>query len=409
MFAATSTAHAAVSVVLGSPDPQVPYYPGETIHLTVLVTSNGGETDMEVSGALAFPPGALTRTAASQNTLPPPPFVWPNPPNFWVVDGLPCFSSPSQCWLFHQRVAFPASVTANVTSFPIASVEFTIDPGLTGPQVVEFTWVTTAPDGVDFFGVTNAPGYTITIVTDPPVPDADADRVIDPEDNCPWVSNPYQEDADADGVGDACEGFGFGSYLIFPGEGPQQTDSPRYRWKQYPDAAMGYAPPLPEEGGLCEIFAGIGGDVFLSFSSSASSGYACCAYDVCRSTGCWEGIEVFQWGSYLNAPTTNSDGDIFFDLCDNCPQVDNEAQRDYDGDERGNYCDSRPDDAYQCGDVDLDQCDDCSSGQFDPAADQSICLPVPEPAATSGIVACLVTLTLLGRRRSRAKSAALAA
>jgi Tol biopolymer transport system component len=36
-------------------------------------------------------------------------------------------------------------------------------------------------------------------------PDADGDGVLDDADNCPAVANPEQTDADADGVGDACE------------------------------------------------------------------------------------------------------------------------------------------------------------------------------------------------------------
>ncbi len=38
-----------------------------------------------------------------------------------------------------------------------------------------------------------------------PIPDADADGVGDPCDNCPNAPNPPQTDSDADGVGDACE------------------------------------------------------------------------------------------------------------------------------------------------------------------------------------------------------------
>jgi hypothetical protein len=83
-----------------------------------------------------------------------------------------------------------------------------------------------------------------------------------------------------------------------------------------------------------------------------------------------------------NPGLADGDGDFVGDVCDNCPQTFNPGQADTDHDTLGNACDEDDDgdgvvdsedadplDPTVCRDVDLDGCDDCSSGTDDPLND----------------------------------------
>jgi hypothetical protein len=131
----------------------------------------------------------------------------------------------------------------------------------------------------------------------------------------------------------------------------------------------------------------------------AANGFECCAWQArCGTNGCVQnvcaptiectgaptdpdccrfntGVELFAWGSGQGAATPT----------------------DADGDGRVNTCDTFPANPNYCADTDHDQCDDCSSGTFNPANDHLNCMP--EPGALLGLSAGGALVAALARRR----------
>jgi hypothetical protein len=81
-----------------------------------------------------------------------------------------------------------------------SGVSITRSPDLTGGFVLH----TTAQAGVNF-----SPGKRVNLTTfggcPPELLDSDNDGIPDVNDNCDFVANPFQQDCDNDGIGDACE------------------------------------------------------------------------------------------------------------------------------------------------------------------------------------------------------------
>ena len=152
--------------------------------------------------------------------------------------------------------------------------------------------------------------------------DSDNDGFLDENDNCPFVSNPGQQDADADGVGDACDNCP-------NAENPNQLDS--------------------DNDGIGDLCDNCPNAYNPNQLDSDADGVA----DACDNCP-----------SIANPDQADADGDGVGDLCDNCPSIFNDTQTDTDGDGVGDECDNCPNNYNPTqidsdGDGIADACDNC--------------------------------------------------
>ncbi len=122
--------------------------------------------------------------------------------------------------------------------------------------------------------------------------DSDGDGIIDLYDNCPSVENPRQEDADRNGVGDACNDC---------------EDADADDWADVLDNCPGQYNPAQED---------YDADGVGDHCDDSDSDGVVDHLDNCREKG--------------NPEQANSDGDDLGDACDNCRHVNNPDQSDMD-------------------------------------------------------------------------------
>ena len=175
--------------------------------------------------------------------------------------------------------------------------------------------------------------------------DTDGDGVLDPDDNCPNDANPGQEDADGDGVGDACNDAddadgdewadGLDNCPIDANPGQEDTDGDGVGdacndandpdGDEYADA-LDNCPSVSNPGQEDTDGDGVG-DACNDADDGDGDEYAD-ALDNCPADA--------------NPGQEDIDGDGVGDVCDNCPSVFNPTQTDSDGDGVGDVCEAPP-------------------------------------------------------------------
>jgi hypothetical protein len=162
-FLTATAANAAVSVNLVASGT---FLPGSVITLETRVTANAGEIDNTVFGAILYPGAQVDGPldpgpggTQSQNVL---------PGAGWIAGSLSC--NTSRCLAFNQiNSTLPQPDPVNVTNFLIATNTFTIQANQTPGTVITFGWQTTpSTQRVDWFGLTTAPGVSVTVAVPEP-------------------------------------------------------------------------------------------------------------------------------------------------------------------------------------------------------------------------------------------------
>jgi hypothetical protein len=127
--------------------------PGDTITLNVFVSTDEFEVDPTAYGAVTYAGVAVAPATQQQFAL----------PGNWSLAATNC--NATRCIAFSQ-ISDDGPVPISATNYLIATLTFDVLSG-SPAGVFQFDWQTSPPPGLDFFGVTSAPGVSVTVVPEP--------------------------------------------------------------------------------------------------------------------------------------------------------------------------------------------------------------------------------------------------
>ena len=161
-FAASASATVSVSLVANCTDPFGNDFggnclPGTSVQLTARVTADAGELDDRVFGAINLVPGWLSSNGSPSQTV--------LPGDGWSANPLLCTTA--FCSVFNQANS-NGPTAPGVTDFAIGTISLLVDERAQYMTIINITWRTSlSAQRLDWFGLTNAPGTSVTVVVLP--------------------------------------------------------------------------------------------------------------------------------------------------------------------------------------------------------------------------------------------------